>query len=184
MSDLSRELAREEFAALRATIRERGSLRLVLFVATLGIWGALLVATNAVISLPVACLVPLLALAGGFEAVASLHIGVERVGRYVQVRYEGDAGAAARERTGPSWEQTAMAWGLRFPASGIDPLFATIFLAGTVLNFASVAWTAVAAELITLGILHALFVARVIRVRAWAARQRTEDLDRFRGLVS
>lgn len=182
MSDSTRELAREEFVALRATIRERGNLRLVLFVATLGIWGALLVATVAVIGLPVASLIPLLTLAGGFEAVATLHIGVERIGRYIQVKHEADA--AARQSGGPAWEQTAMAWGLRFPASGIDPLFATIFLSATALNYASVAWTAVAAELVALGVLHALFIARIVRVRAWAARQRTEDLDRFRGLIS
>lgn len=186
MSDSGRDLAREEFAALRATIRERGSLRLVLFVATLLIWGGLLVATSAAIVLPVASLVPLVALAGGFEAVAALHIGVERVGRYLQIRYErdtGDAGGASPQPPdGPAWERTAMAWGRRFPGTGTDPLFGAIFLSATALNYASVALTAVTAELVALGVLHALLAIRIVRVRAWAARQRAEDLERFRAI--
>jgi hypothetical protein len=54
------------------------------------------VATIAFVTLPVASLIPLVVLAGGFEAIASLHLGVERIGRYVQVRFEGDYGDASR----------------------------------------------------------------------------------------
>src|SRR5262245_53866388 len=54
----------EEFAALRATIRERGTVRMVLLPVTLGIWGATAVATMAAIQLPIAALLPLLVLTG------------------------------------------------------------------------------------------------------------------------
>lgn len=182
MSDSSFDLGREEYVALRATIRERGSLRLVLFVVTIGLWSALVVATAAALSLPVASLIPLLVLAGGFEAVASLHIGVERIGRYIQVRYEGDAPGAPD--TTSSWERAAMAWGRRFPGTGTDPLFGAIFYVATALNFLPVALTGVAPELTTLALLHVLFAVRVWRVRAWAARQRSEDLARYQQLLT
>jgi hypothetical protein len=183
MDDFQQDLAREEFVALRATIRERGTLRVALFVAVLAAWGGLLVASLAAIGLPVASLVPLLMLAGGFEAIASLHIGVERVGRYVQVRFEQDLEEGPPSTPeGASWERTAMAWGRRFPASGIDPLFATVFLGAVVLNFASVAVMSVAVELVVLALFHVLVIVRIVRVRAWAGRQRKEDLERFRTL--
>jgi hypothetical protein len=181
MSDSAQDLAAEEFRALRATIRERGSLRAVLFLATFGLWAALLVATVSVVALPAASLVPLLVLAAGFETVAALHIGVERIGRYLQVRYEADTATdAAGPRNGPSWERTAMAWGQRFPGTGTDPLFGALFLIATVANYAAAAIGALPAELVALAVFHGLFVLRIFRVRAWAGRQRGEDLERFR----
>ncbi len=33
-------------------------------------------------------MVPLTVLVGGFEAVWTLHVGVERIGRFIQVSYE------------------------------------------------------------------------------------------------
>lgn len=181
MSDLQQDLAREEYIALRATIRERGTLRHVLFVVTLGLWGALAVVAAAMIGLPVATLVPLLVLAAGYEAVAALHIGVERVGRYVQVRFEGDRGDAQGPPT--TWERTAMAWGARFPGTGTDPLFGVVFLAAALLNYVPVLLTGVAWEIVGFAALHALFIWRVVHVRLWAARQRAEDLARFRQLL-
>jgi hypothetical protein len=68
----------EEYRALRATIRERGATRIWIFLAGLAAWSALVVATAALAALPVATLLPLLILAGTFEAVFSLHTGVER----------------------------------------------------------------------------------------------------------
>ncbi len=182
MGDSSFDPGPEEFAALRATIRERGSLRVVLFVATIGLWSALVVATAAALTLPVASLIPLVVLAGGFEAVASLHIGVERIGRYIQVRYEWDAPGAAGVPI--RWERAAMAWGRRFPGTGTDPLFGVIFYLATALNFVPVALTGVAPELAVLALAHLLFAARVWRVRAWAARQRDEDLRRYQQLLT
>ena len=93
----------DEYAALRATIRERGTARVSLFVAGFVAWGALAVGTAALASTPLASLLPLLVLAAVFEAVFALLVGVERIGRYLQVFHEaGD---------GPRWEHTAMAFG-------------------------------------------------------------------------
>ena len=116
-SDMTpREL--EEYSALRATIRERGTARVWVFLAGLAIWAALTVATAALASLPVATLLPLLTLAATFEIVFALHTGVERIGRYIQVFFE-----APGER---SWEHTAMAYGRMFPGGGSDPLFTVV----------------------------------------------------------
>src|SRR5712692_1617958 len=73
----SREL--EEYRALRDTIRERSTARVWVFLAGLVAWAALTVATAALAALPVATLLPLLILAAAFEAVFSLHVGVERI---------------------------------------------------------------------------------------------------------
>src|SRR5947209_377037 len=78
----------EEYRALRDTIRERGTTRVWVFIAGLAVWAALVIATAALAALPVATLLPLLVLAAVFEAVLSLHIGVERIGRYLQVYFE------------------------------------------------------------------------------------------------
>ncbi len=181
MGDLPQDLAREEYAALRATIRERGTARVVLFIVTLGVWGGLVVATAAAITLPVAALIPLIALAGGFEGIAALHMGVERIGRYVQVRFEGDM--ADSELAPTSWERTSMAWGRRFPGSGSDPLFATTFFVATAVNYLPVALTGEMSELVLLALAHLALAWRITRVRASAARQRAEDLERFRATL-
>jgi hypothetical protein len=172
-------LEQEEFRALRATIRERGTARVVLFVAALGTWGALAVATAAAISLPEASLIPLAVLAAGFEATASLHLGVERIGRYLQARFE-EAGAAA---TGARWETVAMEYGARFGGARSDPLFATVYTLAAIVNFVPVALTGVAPEIVALGAMHALLLWRVRTVARAAATQRTEDLRRFRELL-
>ena len=181
MSDSQEDLSREEYTALRATIRERGTLRHVLFVATVALWGALALLAAAMIGTPVSTLVPLLVLASGYEAVAALHIGVERVGRYLQVRFEGDRGDAAQPLT--SWERTAMAWGARFPGTGTDPLFGIVFLLAALLNYLPVVLTGIPLEMVVYAAVHALFIWRVLHVRRWAARQRSEDLARFRQLL-
>src|SRR6476661_6178043 len=96
----SREL--EEYRALRDTIRERGTARHWVVIAGLAIWAALALASS-VIALPALTLIPLLVLAASFEVIFTLHTGVERVGRYIQVFYE-EAGDPA------AWEQVAMAY--------------------------------------------------------------------------
>ena len=114
----------EEYRALRETIRERGTARVWIFVAGLVAWAALVIATAALAALPVATLLPLLVLAGTFEAVFSLHAGVERVGRYLQVFCD------------DQWEQTAMAFGAPLAGTGSDPLFILFFGLATICNFA------------------------------------------------
>src|SRR5262245_23210309 len=75
----------EEYRALRTTIRQRGTARVSVFVAGLAVWAALALATTALGAIAVTALVPLLVLAAAFEAVYSLHVSVERIGRYLQV---------------------------------------------------------------------------------------------------
>jgi len=84
----AREL--EEYTALRTTIRERGTTRVWIFLVGIIAWAALTTATAALASSPLAVLLPLLILAATFEAVYALHVGVERIGRYLQVFYESD----------------------------------------------------------------------------------------------
>ena len=71
---------RDEYRALRATIRTRGTARVSVFLAGLGIWAGLAIATAALLPVPSATLVPLVLLAGTFESVFALHVGVEARG--------------------------------------------------------------------------------------------------------
>jgi hypothetical protein len=165
----AREL--EEYRALRETIRTRGTARISVFVAGLVAWGALTVATAALAELPVATFLPLLILAAAYEAVFSLHIGVERIGRYVQVFLEDE----------PAWEHTAMAFGPPLRGTRVDPLFTTYFAAAAVLNFIPVMLAEPApVELIVVGGVHLAVIARFLAGRYASGRQRAIDLDRFR----
>ncbi len=167
------ERSLEEYRALRATIRERGTARVWLFLAGLVAWGALTVATAALATIPIATLLPLLVLAGTFEAVQSIHTGVERVGRYIQVFFED----TEHDR---GWEHHVMAYGRMFPGGGSDPVFSAYFLTATVFNFVPVLLAgAVPIEYGVIGGIHLVFIARLIAARRHAARQRALDLDRF-----
>jgi hypothetical protein len=169
----AREL--EEYSALRATIRERGTARVWVFLAGLALWAASTIATAALVSLPVAVLLPLLALAATFEVVFALHTGVERIGRYLQVFFEGPG-----ER---NWEHTAMAFGRMFPGRGSDPLFTAYFASATVLNLMPAALARpVAIEWVVVGLPHVLFIAYLWRGRQRSAVQRAVDLERFERL--
>jgi len=162
----------EEFAALRATIRERGTVRMVLLPLTLGVWAGAAVATMAAIQLPIAALLPLLVLAAGFESIYALHINVERIGRYIQVFHEPAGG----------WEHVAMAFGQRYPRGGPDALFSAIFLIATALNYLPVALGGAPPELIVAGVLHLLLALRIGTARRRVARQRRVDLERFQAI--
>ena len=128
----------ERYAALRATIRERGTARMVVLPFIFIGWAATAVATAAVITVAVSTLVPLLILVAGFEAVFALHVNVERIGRYLQVFHEKDDG----------WEHVAMRFGQQFPGSGPDPLFSRHFLLATSVNFLPAALGGAVPELI------------------------------------
>lgn len=165
----------DEYSALRATIRERGTARVwIVLLGTAG-WAALALATAAVSAPPLLTLIPLLLLATTFEVTFALHTGVERVGRYVQVFFEEPAGVAG-------WEHRIMEFG----RSGqrrltTDPLFARCFLLGVVLNLvAALISGPVAIEWAVLGSAHALLVARILMARREAAGQRAADLARFK----
>lgn len=161
----------DEYLALRATIRERGTARAWIVVAGIAAWAALTVATAALASTPIATLLPLLMLAAAFEAVFALHVGVERIGRYLQVFHADD------------WERAAMAFGRPKHAAAIDPLFVAIFALAAVFNVMPALFThPTTAELIFIGGGHALFLLRLFAARMAASKQRAIDLSRFNEL--
>jgi len=164
----------DEYKALRATIRERGTTRVwIVLVGTIA-WAAAALATAAVALPPLVTLIPLLVLATTFEITFALHTGVERVGRYIQVFFEEPSGNAA-------WEHRIMEFGRsgkRRPST--DPLFARSFLVGVVLNLVTVLVSGpIAIEWGVLGVAHALLVVRILIARRAAAGQRATDLARF-----
>jgi hypothetical protein len=166
----------EEYRALRDTIRERSTLRVWIVLAGLAAWGALTIATGALAELPVSTLLPLLILSTAFEIVFSLHTGVERIGRYVQVFFES-------ESADRGWEHYAMAYGRQFPGSGPDPLFAAYFWAATVLNIVPAAVARPAPlEWAVVGTLHVMVIGRIALARRRAGHQRSQDLERFQKL--
>jgi hypothetical protein len=170
----SMSLKDEEFRAMRQTIAVRGTVRMVLVPIALSGWALLVGGLFPLRHSPISSAVSLLVLVGTFEAVHALHVGVERIGRFIQVFYEGAA-------DGPRWETTAMQLGPGLPGGGIDPLFVLVFVSATLCNLFVVFLPGPSAATAALLVLiHALFIARVIRARLAAARQRTRDLEMFR----
>jgi len=179
-------LALEEYRALRATIRERGTLRLVVIGLTFVLW------TGAVATLGLDALLglaPLAILATGFELSFVIHTGVERIGRYLQVYHEATAPGAV-----PRWEHaivdTAAAGR---PAGAPDGLFLRLFQIATVLSLAPVAVALArrpgidAPVLVgTAGVvlLHMAFLARLELARRYADGQRGLDFEAFRAARS
>jgi prolipoprotein diacylglyceryltransferase len=165
-----------EYRALRATIRERGTARVYIFAGGIAAWGALTIATAALASTPLATLLPLLVLTAVFEAVFALHVGVERIGRYLQVFHE-------TEDTGARWEHVAMAFGRPVGAPTADALFSVTFLLAALFNVApALIVQPTIQELIFVGGAHALFLVRLAVAREAARRQRAIDLRRFEEL--
>ena len=163
----------EEYQALRATIRERGTARIWIFVVGLAVWAMLTVAMTSVGVIPMTALVTLLVLAATFEAVFALHVGAERIGRYLQVFME------------DRWEATAMAFGPPMAGTSSDPLFVLCFGLATFLNFGAVLTASpVPVELAVIGSGHALFLMRLLYARHAAGRQRAADLERYTFLHS
>ena len=160
----------EEYKALRATISQRGSVRTCVFVAGLAIWSMVALAAT-FISIRLITVLPLLLLAGTFEAIFALHVGVERIGRYLQVFHQ------------DRWEKTAMAFGAPLAGTGSDPLFIVFFGLATMCNFVPVLLAEpLRIELAMLGGVHALFIVRLVVARRVAGRQRAADLERFKNL--
>jgi len=172
----------EEYRALRATIRERGSLRFLVTAITFSAWAAVLITVCAVTVVPTFVLVPLVVLAAGFELNLAIHVGVERIGRYLQVKYETDLKSAA------GWERTVMR--LKVPGGGLDALFLVLFVAALVLNFVAGLWLgaadmtpeeigAVRTETLVAAVLHAIVVSRWLQASRFAKSQRTRELQAF-----
>ena len=165
----------EEYRALRATIRERGTARHAIVVAGLAGWAGLAIATTVTLTLPIATLIPLVVLAVTFQATFALHTGVERIGRYIQVFHEADGDAG-----GPRWERMAMAFGPHAPKGGANPLFVEFFLLAAVANLLPLALAdAIAIEWVVVGAFHLVFAIHVLRSQRYAATQRAIDLDIF-----
>src|SRR6187455_3383434 len=122
----------EEYRALRATIRERGSLRFLVTSITFSAWAAILTTLCVVTVVPTFILVPLVVLAAGFELNLAIHVGVERVGRYLQLKYERNPESAA------GWEHAVMK--LQVPGGGVDALFLVLFLSALALTFVVALW--------------------------------------------
>jgi hypothetical protein len=164
-----------EYSELRATIRERGTARVWVFTVGLIAWGCLSVAVVALGLPPVFAVVPLLVLAATFEAVYALHIGVERIGRYLHVFHEAE---------GRGWEHAAIQLA-PFPAiARLDPLFTAIFLAAAFVTLFTVdLMNATPQENVVVGVAHGVFFVRVLRAKAFAARQRSVDQERFQQLL-
>jgi hypothetical protein len=162
----------EEFRNLRATVKDRGTARVVVFVVGLTAWGAVSMAAWGAERAGWAFLVPLVVLVGAFEAVVALHVGAERIGRYI---------AAVLERGDPGWEHYVTkvgAAGAMRP--GGDGLFSWVFIAALAANLVPVLTTSRApAELIVLVGAHLAALGRVLDARHRAAGQRAADLAAF-----
>ena len=171
------DLTASEFSVLRHTISTRGTVRIILLPVTLFGWGGLvsmLVVTGHVS--PLTSVFSLAVLAGGFEAIHALHVGVERIGRYLQVYYE-------MSNDGPQWETTCMLVGPALPGGGVDPLFTLLLGGATIANVIPLLTVPrTRTELAIVGLLHAVFLVRLVRARWAAARQRTVELESYRAI--
>lgn len=161
-----------EFAVLRQTIAGRGTSRATLAVVVMVAWGCLATVFGLFSDLPLLAMIPLTVLVGGFEAIWALHVGVERIGRFIQVTYESPGGAC--------WETTAMRASPALPGSGTDPLFAVVFALASLVNL-GVAFVAepTPIEIVLLFAGHAGLLLRLARARLVASRQRRADLAAF-----
>jgi hypothetical protein len=137
---------------------------------------AMVAGTLTVGSHPASSLFALAVLAAGYEAIHALHVGVERIGRFLQVFYES-------KTDGPMWETTAMSVGPALPGGGVDPLFTVLFAFATVLNLISVITASpTIVEMLVITLIHVAFLVRVVRARGAATRQRAVDLESYRAV--
>jgi hypothetical protein len=171
-----------EFRELRATIRQRGTARAFVALITFVSWGGLCFAALHY-GHPAAALVPLVVLAAGFEIGLALHVGAERIGRYLFVRYEGSG------RT-PKWETSVAALG-QTPAAAtprMQPLLQTAFAAAVLVNLGCgvltrwLVFDLAAFRAPSIWVTAAAHVAVLLRIRravSQAAGQRARDAAAF-----
>jgi hypothetical protein len=175
---MTEPLTAAEFAVLRQTIAMRGTTRMALVPVTCLGWAVLTLVLLLYAGPPVGSLISLAVLVGGFEAVHALHVGAERIGRYLQVYYETLA-------DGPRWETAVMTVGPALPGGGIDPLFSVVFLGATIINLVpALTRDPTPMELGFVAVLHAGFVFRVVRSRLAASKQRAVELESFKAMQS
>lgn len=169
----------EEYRALRHAIAQRGTWRVTLLWAGTAAWAAALLAVLSWLPVPAAAAIPLLLLASSFEAARALHLGVERIGRYVQVFHEPEQPGEDDAR----WEHVAMALGPRLPGAGGHPLGVPLFVAATAVNLLAVMLPGpVPIEWAALLVPHAAFVAWMLVCDHRMRRQRAVELEQFERL--
>jgi hypothetical protein len=166
-----------EYRALRALISHRGTTRIVLLWAGIVAWAALLAVVLVWLPFPVMSALPLLVLVATFEGARTLHFGVERIGRYLQVFHEGGGDGDA------GWEHVAMALGPRVPGPGGHPLGVPVLLAATVVNGLAVVLPGpLPAEWAAMLVLHLGFVAWMVACDRRMRAQRVSELREFERL--
>ena len=188
MPETPESLRIEEFRALRATIRERGSVRFIVTLITFSAWAAAILTTSVLLPFTLFCLVPLTVLAVGFETTFALHIGVERIGRYLHVHYESAHPDAATGQA--QWERTVSRF--RAAGGGVRPLMPALFIAAGLLNITLGAANGLDGEngwladdllaLAPIAALHAGFLVRVVLAQRFSDTQRERDQHEFERL--
>ncbi len=169
------QLGAHEHVALRIAVAHRGQLRAGIFVAGIAAWAALLLAVVATSAVPALALLPLLVLAAAFEAVHQLHVGAERIGRFLRVFYETGLPGA------PCWETAVGSFGAPLAGSGTDPLFVTVFATATIVNLLALLVPGpTVQESVVVGAVHAVLIGRMVSAKRAAGRQRADDERRFR----
>jgi hypothetical protein len=167
-----------EFAVLRQTIAMRGTARMTIVPVTCLGWAVLTLILLLYGGPPIGSLISLAVLVAGFEAVHALHVGAERIGRYLQVYYE-------TLPEGPHWETAVMTVGPALPGGGIDPLFSVVFAGASIINLVpALVQLPTPVELGVIALLHASFVFRIMRARLAASRQRAVELESFKAMQS
>ncbi|HUE88124.1 MAG TPA: hypothetical protein VMO26_18785 [Vicinamibacterales bacterium] len=177
-----KDYAEREFAVLRETIRSRGGTRPLVLLGGMSAWAGVLVAVLAWLPNPLASVVPLVVLLATFEAVRTLHLGVERIGRYIQVFFEENPSGSAPTGA-PAWEYTAMQFGPTVPGAGVHPYFIGVFLVAAVVNFLAVLFPGpLVLEWATLAVPHVAFVVWLVYCDRGMRRQRATELARYRAI--
>jgi hypothetical protein len=172
------QIRTEEFRALRTTIRSRGSFRLAICLAGLVGWALTLLIVLAWVANPIAGTVPLLLVVATFEMNRMLHLGIERIGRYLQVFFEEAAPDAAST---PAWERTVMRLGPSLPGAGGHPLLVPIFFSATLINFLSVLLPGpTPIELGAMTVPHVSFLIWMLYADRGMRQQRERELEEFR----
>ena len=172
-----------EYLILRQTIASRGGLRAAAMLAGMAMWAGVLVATLIWLPYPIAALIPLLLLLATFEVVRPLHVGAERIGRYLQVFYEEDGQADRPLADTPAWERVAMK-GSAVPGAAGHPLFVPVFCLATLTNLLPllVAQPAVPTEMVAIAVPHGAFIIWQLAADRAMRAQRAAELARLREL--
>jgi hypothetical protein len=176
----------EEFRQLRATVGARSTVRVLVSLLTFVSWAGLATLVIDRGAPPRGMLLPLAILWVGFELVAGLHIGVERIGRFLQVFYEG--GAAT-----PKWETAIALFGQSeaAKAASVRPLLAREFVAAALGSIGLGLWAPAALgsglgpplETILVLVAHIAFVWRVLQVDRQTRGQRARDEAAFQSVA-